>query len=59
MDSDVGYYSRRAADEQRAAMNAGSDEARSRHSQIAAAYIAKTRLIRAAERRSTLYIVRD
>jgi hypothetical protein len=54
---DVAYYERRVADERRAGMTATSETARQRHFEMAAAYEARVKDLKAPKRRSTLHIV--
>ncbi len=56
MDADASYYGARAAQERLAGTTAASEEARSLHFELAAAYETKVAELAGAKRRSTLHI---
>jgi hypothetical protein len=57
MQSDLNYYSRRAAEERRAGMTAASEKARACHFELAAAYERRVKDLQAKIRRSAIHIV--
>ena len=57
METDVLYYGRRAREERAAARSAGSKRARDCHTELAAAYEYRVRLLTAEERRSVVHLV--
>ena len=57
MTSDIIYYSRRAAEERKAAMTAGNEKVRACHFELAAHYESRVKDLEARSRRSALHIV--
>lgn len=56
MDKDVAYYTRRVADERRAAMAAADEKSRRCHFEIAAVYEARLNELKMPKPRATLHI---